>query len=92
LGETYSYADGLLKAIKAFFYQYRHIYNHPDSEDVLNATFAKVVISFDKYSPELPLLPSIKRIAHNEVVKVLRSLGERSPVRLPAIEEESKKG
>ena len=23
------YADRLLKAIKAFFYQYTHIYNHP---------------------------------------------------------------
>lgn len=70
------YADGLLKAIKAFFYEYTHIYNHPDSEDVLNATFAKVVINFGKYSPELPLLPWVKRIAHNEVVNVLRSRGE----------------
>ncbi|HYR75725.1 MAG TPA: sigma-70 family RNA polymerase sigma factor [Pyrinomonadaceae bacterium] len=70
------YADRLLKAIKAFFYQYTHIYNHPDSEDVLNATFAKVVINIDKYSPELPLLPWIKRIAHNEVVNVLRSRSE----------------
>lgn len=70
------YADALLKAIKAVFYQYTHIYDHPDSEDVLNATFAKVVINFDKYSPELPLLPWIKRIAHNEVVNVLRSHGE----------------
>lgn len=67
------YADPLLRAIKAFFYQYTHIYDHPDSEDVLNTTFAKAVINFDKYSPELPLLPWIKRIAHNEVVNVLRS-------------------
>lgn len=70
------YADGLLKAIKAFFYRYTQIYDHPDSEDVLNATFAKVVINFDKYSPDLPLLPWVKRIAHNEVVNVLRSRGE----------------
>jgi RNA polymerase sigma factor (sigma-70 family) len=70
------YADRLLKAIKAFFYQYTNVYDHPDSEDVLNATFAKVVINFDKYSPELPLLPWIKRIAHNEVVNVLRSRSE----------------
>jgi RNA polymerase sigma factor (sigma-70 family) len=70
------YADALLKAIKAVFHQYTHIYDHPDSEDVLNATFAKVVINFDKYSPERPLLPWIKRIAHNEVVDVLRSRSE----------------
>jgi RNA polymerase sigma factor (sigma-70 family) len=70
------YADRLLKAIKAFFYQYTHIYDHPDSEDVLNATFAKVVINFDKYSPDRPLLPWIKRIARNEVVNVLRSRSE----------------
>ncbi|HWN09094.1 MAG TPA: sigma-70 family RNA polymerase sigma factor [Pyrinomonadaceae bacterium] len=70
------YADGLLKAIKAFFYQYTHIHDHTDSEDVLNASFAKVVINIDKYSPELPLLPWIKRIAHNEVVNVLRSRSE----------------
>ncbi len=67
------YADCLLKAIKAFFYQYTHIFDHPDSEDLLNATFAKVVINFDKYSPDRPLLPWIKTIAHNEVVNVLRS-------------------
>lgn len=70
------YADRLLKAIKAFFYQYTRTYDHPDSEDVLNATFAKVVLNFDKYSPERPLLPWIKRIAHNEVVNVLRSRSE----------------
>lgn len=70
------YADRLLKAIKAFFYQYTRTYDHPDSEDVLNATFAKVVLNFDKYSPERPLLPWIKRIAHNEVVNILRSRSE----------------
>ena len=70
------YTDGLLKAIKAFFYQYTHIYDHPDSEDVLNTTIAKVVINFDKYSPEFPLLPWVKRIARNEVVNVLRSRSE----------------
>jgi len=74
------YADAVLKAIRSYFRRYTGAYNHQDCEDVLNTTFAQVVINFEKYSPDRPLLPWIKRIAHNEVVNLLRSATKRKEV------------
>jgi RNA polymerase sigma factor (sigma-70 family) len=74
------YADSVLKAIRSYFSRYTGAYDHQDCEDVLNTTFAQVVINFEKYSPNRPLLPWVKRIAHNEVVNLLRSKTKRKEV------------